>query len=89
MKREFAKIRAACRTRVIQYVAKIQAVACNAGNRLAVDRIGQNVAVAFAVDPLIQYQVSKLRSVSDCTVSPVESKWVPNEGCNCVSQTDR
>ena len=60
MKREFAKVRATRRACVIQYAAKIQSGARDAGNRFAVNGIGQNVAAAITVDPLIQHQVSEL-----------------------------
>ncbi len=60
VKREFAELGTARCACVLQYVCKVEAGAGDAGYRLTVYCIGQNVAVSITFDPLIEYQVSEL-----------------------------
>ena len=60
MKSEFAKVAAADRARMTEYVGEVEAGAGDVGDRIAINGIGQDVAIAVTLYPLVLDQVAKL-----------------------------
>ena len=60
MKSEFAKVAATDCARMIEHVGEVEACARDVGDRIAIDGIGQDVAITVTFYPLVPDQVAKL-----------------------------
>ena len=61
MKCVFAEINATDRAGVVENVLEVQTVAGDSGDRLAVDRTRERIALTVTVYPSIEYQVAEFR----------------------------